>query len=151
MKKRKKTSILLVYFFTLMLLLNLGCSNGSSDSDSLSRGSATGLWEYHSEADLTAITINWTDADFSCNGPILGYDTVRMTITATTMTWENMTWNGDITADDIIWTRDTGIEGDPVGKWTATVEGGGKYELEIIEDGRISISASDLPCVDEGT
>jgi len=150
MKKSKKITIFLLYFFTLTLLLITGCSDGS-DSHNSSHGSATGLWEYHSETDLTAITINWTEAEFSCNGPILGYDTVRMTITATTMTWDNMTWNGDITVDDIIWTRESGAEGDPVGKWTATVEGGGTYELEIIEDGRIFLSASDLPCVDDGT
>ncbi|MBN1471056.1 MAG: hypothetical protein JW925_04680 [Syntrophaceae bacterium] len=152
MRKAKRFNLVLLYFFMAIFLMMPGCSDfWGSDSDNDDKGNASGLWDYHSETDMNAITLEWRDVDFPCNGPILGNETVKVTITETTMTWEDdvIRWLGESGADGAIlitWTRESGAAGDPVGTWTATGEDGSTYELELGEDGVVFLSADNISC-----
>lgn len=152
MKKAKRFNLVLLYFFMAMFLMMPGCSDiFGSDSDDDDKGSASGLWDYHSETDMNAITLEWRDVDFPCNGPLLGNETVKVTITETTMTWEDdvIRWIGESDAEGLIlitWTRESGAAGDPVGTWMATGEDGSIYELELEADGTVSLSAENILC-----
>lgn len=151
MKKSERLTLVLLYFFMVMFLMISGCGSfDDSDSDNDDKGSASGLWGYHSETDMNAITITWKNVDFPCNGPTLGDETVRLTITETTMTWEDdvIRWvlESGAEGESIVWTRESGITGDPVGTWTATGEDGSTFELEIVDDGRIFLSVDNISC-----
>lgn len=157
MKKPKRSTLFLLYFFMLMLmfLMSAGCCS-SDDSDNDDKGSASGIWGYHSVTDMNAITIIWRSVDFPCNGPTLGEETVRVTITDTTMTWEDdvIRWileSGTEGETVVTWTRESGTAGDPVGTWTTTGEGGSTYELEIGDDGTVSVSGDNLLCSSSDT
>ncbi len=155
MKRTKSVTLVLLYFFMMMLLICVGCSSwDGSDSDGHDKGSASGQWAYHSETDRDAITITWERADFVCNGPLLGEQTVRITISDTTMTWEDdvITWpflDETDQAPIVTWVREDGIGGTPVGTWTTTGDDGSTYELEIGDDGTVSLSASGISCSDD--
>lgn len=156
MKRTKNVTLFLLYFFLFLLVVNTGCSGlGGSDSDDDDKGRASGEWAYHSETDMDAITITWESSDFVCNGPLLGEQTVRVTITDTTMIWSDdvITWPLLNEADEtptVTWIRENGTVGSPVGIWTTTGDDGSTYELEIEDDGTVSLSASSLLCGDTG-
>ena len=78
---RKIHILLSVVLFMAMA----GCTSGGGDEASVAKYSANGTYAY---SDRT-LTMNWTNSDFLCNGPIAGDTNTKteVAISATTMTW----------------------------------------------------------------
>ena len=136
----KKMHILLavVLFMTIT-----SCTSGGEDEGKVSKYTASGTYTY---SDGT-LTMNWTNSDFLCNGPIEGFINTKtdVTVSATTMTWSD--YNDK---DVMTWTREIGTANDPAGTWERTDEEGNtntlKIEVTDSTSGKISMSSDIRSC-----
>ncbi|OPY06652.1 MAG: hypothetical protein A4E68_02312 [Syntrophaceae bacterium PtaB.Bin095] len=117
---RKIHILLSVVLFMAMA----GCTSGGGDEASVAKYSANGTYAY---SDRT-LTMNWTNSDFLCNGPIAGDTNTKteVAISATTMTWTDYR-----DRDVMTWTRENGTAEDPAGTWTTTDLEGNTHVLAI--------------------
>ena len=79
------------------------------------------------------ITMNTTYSNFTCEGPVVGVDTMTgVTITSTTMTW---------TGSQMTWSRSSGIANDIVGTWTAVSPAEKTYTAVFNANGTFTVTA----------
>lgn len=131
----------LLYFLMLMFLVfSFGCSDGGGKVVAYT---ASGTYTYSAGT----LSMNWTNSDFLCNGPIEGLANTNLdvTVSATTMAWSDYNDN-----DVIIWTRASGTADDPVGTWARTDAEGNRNTLSITStdstSGTMSLSANIYSC-----
>jgi len=120
-------------------------ANGSASSSanftvlSSATGSAGGTWGYDATSGL--LSLFWTTATFTCDGPSLGVEiqTVQ-TLTATTMTW------GKSNGTPMTWTR-VGTGSTIVGNWSYTDSStGNSYTASFNADGTLSVTGNTIAC-----
>ncbi|PKN52271.1 MAG: hypothetical protein CVU55_06980 [Deltaproteobacteria bacterium HGW-Deltaproteobacteria-13] len=104
-------------------------------------GTAQGTYTWNSMTGVLEIT--WSAADFPCNWPKAGLESVsHVTISKTTMTWPGaIQWPGLM-----IWTRTSAAANDPAGVWTTTDQSGNTYTATISTSGSISLTGNMIAC-----
>ena len=136
----KKSLVLLWIVFFLIIA---GCSSDGGDETNSRKFTASGTYAY---SDGT-LSMNWTNSDFLCNGPVEGFTNTKtnVKVTATTLAWSDYN-DGDI----MIWTRESGTSDDPAGTWERIDEELNTYALTITAadsaSGTMSLTATISAC-----
>ena len=108
----------------LLFTVIVGCTSSGGDEANVRRYTASGTYTYSDQT----LTMNWTNSNFLCNGPIGSLTNTKkdVTITDTSMTWSDYN-DGDVTT----WTRESGAVGELSGTWIRTDLEGNTHVLTV--------------------
>lgn len=97
-----------------------------------SPGDASGTYSYDSVNGV--LTINWSVANFVCDGPQVGIETIPVaSLSASTMAWSG--------SPGLQWSRISGETSGVVGTWIASNPKNNVYEITFNANGTVAISA----------
>ncbi len=130
-------------------ITSVASANGMYVTPPTSQYSGDGSFVYSGDATGGALTWNWTNLNFLCDGPTIGIGTQNITdFTPTSFTWTD----SPPESSTMTWTRISGsaIDGSLIGTWTSTEPGSGNsYTLTFTgtaASGTVSITADIFLC-----